>query len=313
MFVDIQALFERQLTYPNPDARDQLNRLVGLDDHKDRLRKILALLVYPRSLARWSEKYHPEANDLLETVLNRPPLVILAGDVGSGKTALAESIGDAVARDTMIEVVLLPLSLAARGQGRVGEMTQLISGAFDHTVKEAAGMVNEKNGAEGAVILLVDEADALAQSRATADMHHEDVSGVNAFIRGIDRLSNRRLPAAVIMCTNRYESLDPAVKRRAAEILTFHRPNDEQRWNLLAPRLAELGFSEAEANAIVRATGPRGREPGFTYSDLTQRLIPAIVLDAYPEHAIEPARALKIAEEMIPTAPFAPYDRRKDA
>src|SRR5205085_151404 len=64
MFVDIQALFERQLTYPNPDARDQLNRLVGLDDHKDRLRKILALLVYPRSLARWSEKYHPEANHL---------------------------------------------------------------------------------------------------------------------------------------------------------------------------------------------------------------------------------------------------------
>jgi len=184
VFVDIQALFERQLTYPNPDARDQLNRLVGLDDHKDRLRKILALLVYPRSLARWSEKYHPEANDLLETVLNRPPLVILAGDVGSGKTALAESIGDAVARDTMIEVVLLPLSLAARGQGRVGEMTQLISGAFDHTVKEAAGMVSEKSGAEGAVILLVDEADALAQSRATADMHHEDVSGVNAFIRG---------------------------------------------------------------------------------------------------------------------------------
>ena len=32
MFVDIQALFERQLTYPNPDARDQLNRLVGLDE-----------------------------------------------------------------------------------------------------------------------------------------------------------------------------------------------------------------------------------------------------------------------------------------
>ena len=59
-------------------------------------------------------------------------------------------------------------------------------------------------------------------------MHHEDVSGVNAFIRGIDRLSNRRLPAAVIMCTNRYESLDPAVKRRAAEILTFHRPDDVQ-------------------------------------------------------------------------------------
>jgi AAA+ superfamily predicted ATPase len=310
MFVDIQSLFERQLTYPNPDAREQLNRLVGLDGHKDRLRKILALLVYPRSLQRWSEKYHPDANHLLDTVLNRPPLVILAGDVGSGKTALAESICDAVARDTMIEVVLLPLSLAARGQGRVGEMTQLISGAFDHTVKEAAAMVGNQ-GAEGAVVLLVDEADALAQSRATADMHHEDVSGVNAFIRGIDRLSSRRLPAAVIMCTNRYESLDPAVKRRAAEILTFERPDDVRRRELLGPRLGELGFSEDEVEAVVKATGPRGDEPGFTYSDLTQRLIPAIVLDAYPEHGIEPKRALTIAEEMIPTAPFAPYDRRK--
>ena len=115
------------------------------------------------------------------------------------------------------------------------------------------------------------------------------------------------------MCTNRYESLDPAVKRRAAEILTFHRPDDVQRWNLLAPRFSELGFSEDEARALVKATGPRGDQPGFTYSDLTQRLIPAIVLDAYPEHAIEPKRALQIAEEMVPTAPFAPYDRRKNA
>ena len=103
-----------------------------------------------------------------------------------------------------------------------------------------------------------------------------------------------------------------AVKRRAAEILTFERPDDVRRRDLLGPRLGELGFSEEESEAIVQATGPRGDQPGFTYSDLTQRLIPAIVLDAYPEHAIEPKRALKIAEEMIPTAPFAPYDRRKN-
>ena len=34
----------------------------------------------------------------------------------------------------------------------------------------------------GAVILLVDEADALAQSREAAQMHHEDRAGVNAFL-----------------------------------------------------------------------------------------------------------------------------------
>jgi AAA+ superfamily predicted ATPase len=182
-------------------------------------------------------------------------------------------------------------------------MTQLISAAFDFTVKEASSLMS-KNAAEGAVILLVDEADALAQSREGPEMHHESISGVNAFIRGIDRLANSRLPAAVIMCTNRYEALDPAVRRRAAEILVFGRPDERGRERLLGPRLAELGFAPGEIDPIVDATGPRNGGPGFTYSDLTQRFIPAIVLDAYPDRAIEPERALAIASEMQPTPAF---------
>jgi len=39
-------------------------------------------------------------------------------------------------------------------------------------------------------------------------MHHEDKAGVNAFIRGVDNLGNGKLPAAVIMCTNRVSTLD---------------------------------------------------------------------------------------------------------
>lgn len=301
--IDVQTLFERQILYPQPATRERLERLVGLDAHKEKLTKILALLVNPGGLRKWGEEHHPGAGVLIDNVLHRPPLVILAGDVGSGKTELAETIGDAVARQEGIDVVLLPLSLSARGQGKVGEMTQLISAAFDYTVKEAS-TYRQKHGADGAVILLVDEADALAQSRETQQMHHEDVSGVNAFIRGIDRLSNQRLPAAVIMCTNRYDSLDPAVKRRAAELLVFGRPNDEMRRVLLAPRLSGLGFDRETIDAIVEATGPRGESPGFTFSDLTQRLIPAFVLDAYPTHAIEPERAVAIASEMQPTPPF---------
>lgn len=301
--IDIQALFERRVAYPHPAIRDRLERLVGLDDHISKLTKILALLVNPGGLKRWGDEHHPGAEKLIDSVLHRPRLIILAGDVGSGKTELAETIGDAVARQENIELSMFPLSLAARGQGKVGEMTQLISGAFDFVVREASGMTS-KDSSEKAVILLVDEADALAQSRETQNMHHEDVSGVNAFIRGLDRLANQRLPAAVIMCTNRYEALDPAVKRRSAEILAFKRPDGDARRELLAPRLGELGFSEAEIEAIVAATGPRNGQPGFTYSDLTQRLIPGIVLDAYPDRSIEPARAVKIAEDMIPSPAF---------
>jgi AAA+ superfamily predicted ATPase len=301
--IDIETLFERRMSYPFPDARDRLARLVGIDEQKQKLTKLLALLVNSGGLRRWRDQHHPNAELMLESVLNRPRLVILAGDVGSGKTELAETIGDAVARQEGIDVALLPLSLSARGQGKVGEMTHLISGAFDYTIKEASAMMSH-NRAEGAVILLVDEADALAQSREGAEMHHENVSGVNAFIRGLDRLANANLPAAVIMCTNRYEAIDPAVRRRAADVLLFGRPSDEARRRLLGPRLTQLGFEPSDIDAIVTATGPREGQAGFTYSDLTQRLIPGIVLDAYPHRAIEAQRALEIATEMRATPAF---------
>ena len=311
MAIDMLTLFERRMSYPHPDARDRLARLVGLDHHISRLTKSLGLLVHPGGLKLWGKEFHPAAQKLIDSVLMRPPLVILGGDVGSGKTELAETIPDAVARQEEIEIDLLPLSLSARGQGKVGEMTQLISAAFDFTVKEANTIQKNKEGADGAIILLVDEADALAQSRETADLHQEEVSGVNAFIRGIDRLANSRLPAAVIMCTNRYDALDPAVTRRAAEIMSFGRPDADNRRKLLGPRLQELGFEEEDIEAIVDATGPRDGMPGFTFSDLAQRLIPTMVLDAYPEQPITATRALMLAEEMIATPPFVHKTSRR--
>ena len=303
--ISLDSLFERRIVYPDFDPQERLARLVGLDDYKSRLTKILALLVNPSGLQTWSEKYHPGADSILSSVLRRPPLVVLAGDVGSGKTELAETIGDAVARQEGIEITLFPLSLSTRGEGRVGEMTQLLSGAFDYTVEAAEKLKGSNGKSHGAVILLVDEADALAQSREAAQMHHEDRAGVNAFIRGIDRLGNGQLPAAVIMCTNRLKALDPAVRRRAAEILEFSRPNKEQRSAVLAPPLTQLGFSPQEIGAIVTATGKtKDRDYGFTFSDLTQRLLPAVVLDAYPANKVTASRALEIANGIVPTAPF---------
>lgn len=302
----VDDLFEHRLAFPDIDARERLGHLVGLEDQKARLTKILALLVNPAGLTAWSKRHHPEANGALTAVLRRPPLVVLAGDVGAGKSELAGTIGDSVARQEKIDVTLLPMSLSARGQGRVGEMTQLLSAAFEHTVEEARRLRGDGAGkARGAVILLVDEADALAQSREVAQMHHEDRAGVNAFIRGIDRLSRGQLPAAVIMCTNRLGALDPAVKRRAADILIFERPTEEQRHAVLAEPLRQLGFTKAQIESVISATGAqKGRSYGFTFSDLLQRLLPAIVLDAYPTDAVSPARAIEIARSMAPTPPF---------
>lgn len=301
----MEEIFEQAISYPDTDFMERFHDLVGLDEYKERLRKILSLLINPKALENWMTTYHPDAASVINFIGKRPPLIVLEGDVGSGKSELAITIGDYVAREEKIDITLLPLSLSSRGEGRVGQMTQLISQAFEQTFQRANQLKSNGSKSRGAVILLVDEADALAQSRESSQMHHEDKAGVNAFIRGIDRLGNGKVPAAVIMCTNRLNSLDPAIKRRAAEILKFTRPNEEQRRKVLEKPLMQLGFGEQQITKCVELTGPtNGREYGFTFSDLTQRFLPTIVLQAFPHAKVNPKLAIECLQNINPTQPF---------
>lgn len=299
----LDELFDRRLDYPDSEARRRYAALIGIDDAKTALTKILGICVDPSGIGEWWKRHYGEAGVLLERVTGRPPLVVLAGDVGTGKTALAESVGDAVARLHRINITLFPVSLSARGIGRVGEMTRLISSAFDFALKEAKRKVNSSGKSSAGVILLIDEADALAQSRELEQMHHEDRAGVNAFIRGVDRVAQSRAPMGIIMCTNRLSAIDPAIRRRSAETIEFTRPNEAQCEAALQP-LTEVGFNDRQISQIAKVTGGRSNGYGFTYSDIVQRLLPAIVLDAYPGGPVQFERALNLAASMKPTPPF---------
>lgn len=306
--LSLDDLFDRRLDFPDLSASKRFSHLVGIDEAKTRVTRLMGVLINPAGPRAWAAKHHKGADMLLDYVERRPPLVILAGDVGTGKTELAETVGDAVARQEHIPVTLYPMSLATRGGGKVGEMTRLLSAAFDAAL-DAAAKLKRQSGhkAGGGVILLVDEADAVTQSREDGHMHHEDRAGVNAFIRGVDRLAEKRLPAAVILCTNRLSAIDPAVQRRAADIFEFERPNETQRRAVIELPLQEAGFSPKEIDLVVQMTGPTGRSPiGFTFSDLTQRLLPTLVLDAYPDKPITFGRAIELIERMKPTPPFRP-------
>lgn len=303
--VTIDTLFERRQDFPDSDAQKRLARLVGIDDAKARLAKVLAVLVNPDGPKQWAAKFHHGAPLLLDYLARRPPLVILAGDVGTGKTELAETVGDAVARAEKIEVTLFPMSLSTRGSGAVGEMTQLVSAAFDAVMDHAKRTVRPGGKSTGGSILLIDEGDALTQSRESTQMHHEDRAGVNAFIRGVDRLAAKHYPVAVVLCTNRVNAIDPAVLRRAADIFEFVRPNDVQRSAVLEGALKEAGLSAKQIAHVVSMTGSRAPgDAGFTYSDLTQRLLPTLVLDAYPSKAIHYDRVIELVTDMKPTPPF---------
>lgn len=299
------ALFETALTFPDPDARRRLGRLVGLDEHKDRLSRQLSTLIHPDGVEQWAKKHgYDQSRYLLDTFTMRPPLVILEGDVGCGKTELAETIPDNVSRLLDLEITLFPLSLSTRGQGLVGEMTKLVSSAFEEILaaaKKLAGSPKPKGGA----ILLIDEADALAQTREATQMHHEDKAGVNALIRGINRLSAKNLPAAVIMCTNRLSALDPAIQRRAADVIKFERPNNEQRKAALDTLLEGTNLSAAVIDALVELSGPiQNRDYGTTYSDLTQKFLPQLVLAALPNQPITAELAKSVMQQVEPTPPF---------
>lgn len=297
-------IIDNSIDFPDPEAARRLSSLVGIDEQRARLEKGLRLVLNPNALDKWSESHHKKRLPIVDEFKRRPPLFILAGDVGVGKTALAESVGDAVARAEKIGVTLYRMSLSSRGSGLVGEMTRLITTAFSEVADAAKKSKSSTGQARGGHILLIDEADALAQSRETTQMHHEDRAGVNALIRGIDELAIQALPAAVIMCTNRLSALDPAIQRRAAEVLRFSRPNDEQRKQILSRGLSDAGFTATQLEQLVGLTGPQGSKTGFTFSDLTQRFLPSIVLDAFPDRPLSIARALEIARTFNATPVF---------
>jgi SpoVK/Ycf46/Vps4 family AAA+-type ATPase len=287
-------LFETVLTFPDSSMQERYAALCGLDEVKAHLNKEAETLLRPDLLEKWSKDKHGTHLAAIDLLRRRPPLIIFAGDVGTGKTELATTFADPLAREMNLDIELYNLSLRARGSGAVGEMTRLISDAFGQIRAHSPKHPAAGKKPTGAAVLLIDEADALAQSREMAQMHHEDRAGVNALIRGIDDLANAKLPVLVIMCTNRLSALDPAVRRRAAAIFEFKRPGLALRKKMLTDQLAGAGMSASDISALADALGEaKSRDYGFTFSDISQRLIPAIVLAAYPDALVSGIKTLQ--------------------
>ncbi|MBL4307676.1 hypothetical protein [Vibrio fluvialis] len=51
-------LFEDSIEFPDFDAKMKLDQLIGLDDYKIRLTKMLSVLIHPRSMESWINKFH---------------------------------------------------------------------------------------------------------------------------------------------------------------------------------------------------------------------------------------------------------------
>ncbi len=294
-------LFEAEIVLPDTTLAQRTERLIGFEERFARLGRAMAILLDPSSLDAWARQFHGEDLPLVAVMADRYPLVVLHGDVGTGKTAFAESAADRLCRATRREGTLLKLSTRVRGVGQVGQMSHLINQAFA-AVETAASR-------KRAAVLLIDEADSLAASRNQVHSHHEDKVAVNTLIQKIDdvrRLGGRLL---VILCTTRIAALDPALLRRAALQERFDRPDDPGRGALLRADTDGLGLSPQTIDEAVALTGPDANDGlGFTFSDLRTRLLPEAILRAYPDRPLADEDLLETARTMNPSPTLVPQE-----
>src|SRR5262249_13814925 len=148
------SFFEVERTYPDKNARAWYERLVGLDQQKQDLLIKLEMLLFPDKVEAWSRRHHGDrVLRLCELERNLVPLILFEGDVGTGKTALAETVGDALAMKAgdKSHVHLLKINTQIRGTGLVGEMSDLIAQAFVQAEARAKSLKGEP------LLLLMDE------------------------------------------------------------------------------------------------------------------------------------------------------------
>lgn len=288
-------IFDNIVELPNSTSAARRENLVGFEPRFTQVHANLKMLLDPDGLKAWSLKHHQVELPIVRDMADRHPLVILAGDAGTGKTISAEVLSDAIVRELGKEGFFLRLSTRVRGEGLHGQMGNLVNDAFEKVKAEA--------GKKRLAFLLIDEADAIATSRSTLQMHQEEKAAVNTLIQKLDELRELKGRAVVFMSTNRMHLLDEAVVRRAAVILYFERPNEEERIELFQKALAGLKLTNKELHTLAERTGPDQNDGlGHSFSDIRLRLIPKAVALCYPDKPLSFA-ALKLAAEQTKPSP----------
>ena len=267
-------VFDNIITLPSAEVQKQTENLVGFQSKFDRIYNNLKLLLDQGSLSDWSKKYHKVDLPIISQLKDKYPLIILAGDAGTGKTISATSIADKMTRELDKEGYFLKLSTRVRGEGMHGEMGKLVNDAFSELKKQS--------GKRRLAFLLIDEADAIATTRATGQMHQEEKAAVNTLIQKIDEIWEMDGRAIIFMSTNRLHFIDEAILRRAAIVLEFKRPTEEEYKELYAQSLKGLNLTEEELNELAKLSMKDG-ELGYSFSDVRLKVLPEAVAMAYPD------------------------------
>ncbi|MBS1594118.1 MAG: ATP-binding protein [Bacteroidetes bacterium] len=289
--MELAPLKLKETLHPHKEYEAKYNELVGIDQHKEDLLTTLLLFFEKDAIDKWKKRHHAKGITFVDKVLHKSPLILLSGEVGCGKTALANSIATPLAKKLDAQVRSFETPSDIRGGGHVGELSARITLAF-HQVKA------QQNGKPA--IFVIDEADDLATSRDQMQAHHEDRAGVNVLIKEIDALEKDKANIAVIIITNRFTSIDPAVIRRASLQLKFERPNSDSIREVFKNILNGVKYEDATLDKLVKVC--TDKKIPFSYSDLTNRIGRQAVMRAFSQDQPFGVEILKeIAKETEPS------------
>lgn len=281
-----------EVRHPNPVAQHNYDNLVAIDEQKSVLLNTLHLFFDIDRVSKWHKKHHHSKLAFFENIISGTPLIILEGDVGCGKTALAHTIATPLGKLIDKRVLCFETPSNIRGVGRVGEISNRITEAFTQAKSKVKG--NDIG------ILIIDEADDLATDREQNQAHHEDRAGLNVLIKQIDSVGREKSNLAIVLITNRLKALDAAVVRRATQIVRFDRPDKEGRKEVFKYIFSGTEITNKDIDDLVKAS--ERKDTAYSFSDLIQKVAKQALFKSIEEDkAFDKNFYLKILEKVQPS------------
>ncbi|MBW8241900.1 MAG: AAA family ATPase [Allomuricauda sp.] len=288
------SIFDNTIELPSKEIHLQSEYLVGFENKFNRIYNNLKLLLDQESLTEWSKKYHKVELPIIRQLKEKYPLIILAGDAGTGKTVSATAIADRMTRELKKEGFFLKLSTRVRGEGLHGEMGKLVNDAFAQLKQQA--------GKRRFAFLLIDEADAIATTRSTNQMHQEEKAAVNTLIQKIDEIRDLNGRAIIFMSTNRLHFIDEAILRRAAVVLEFERPSFDECKELYSQSLEGLDFTKEQLEELASMSVSWEESGlGYSFSDIRLKVLPEAIANSFPDNPISFSILKKTIQSIKPS------------
>lgn len=281
-----------EVRHPNPVAQHNYDNLIAIEEQKSVLLNTLHLFFDTDRVSKWHKKHHQSKLAFFDNIISGTPLIILEGDVGCGKTALAHTIATPLGKLINKRVLCFETPSNIRGTGRVGEISNRITEAFAQAKSKVKG--NDTG------ILIIDEADDLATDREQNQAHHEDRAGLNVLIKQIDSVGREKSNLAIILITNRLKALDPAVVRRATQIVRFERPDKEGRKEVFKYIFSGTDTTGKDIDDLVNAS--ERKDTTYSFSDLIQKIAKQALFKSIEEDkSFDKNAYLKILEKVQPS------------